>query len=68
MVAKTAWYLARIGLRPVLVIVILFNIITKPQLVVIRSRGSSGVSKYLGGKTFYDYKKYKLSLLVCGLQ
>lgn len=21
-----------------------------------------------GGKTFYDYKKYKLSLLVCGLQ
>lgn len=23
---------------------------------------------YLGGKTFYDYKKYKLSLLVCGLQ
>lgn len=33
-----------------IVIVILFNIITKPQLVVIRSRGSLWCFKIPGGK------------------
>lgn len=50
-----------------IVIVILFNNKTPAGGYKIPG-GHSGVSKYLGGKTFYDYKKYKLSLLVCGLQ
>lgn len=52
-----------------IVIVILFNNNKTPAGgYKIPGVTYSGVSKYLGGKTFYDYKKYKLSLLVCGLQ
>lgn len=51
-----------------IVIVILFN----NNKILVGGYKISGVTyfgvlKYLGGKIFYDYKKYKLLLLVCGL-
>lgn len=49
-----------------IVIVILFN--NKTPAGGYKIRGSLWCFKIPGGKTFYDYKKYKLSLLVCGLQ
>lgn len=49
-----------------IVIVILFN--NKTPAGGYKIRESLWCFKIPGGKTFYDYKKYKLSLLVCGLQ